>query len=132
MRVAFASSNGQLIDQHFGKAEQFYLWEIGPELAEVVERITVSVDGEEREEKIVARANALDGCSIVYITQIGGPAAAKLVGRRIHPSKVVLNKPIAEAVCELQKVLRGKPAPWLRKAAGIKDSGCASKEDLDE
>ncbi len=119
MRIAFASSDGRAIDQHFGTAERFYLWDVGPDRAEAVGRVLLNADGEELEDKIIARANALDGCTMVYTTQIGGPAAAKLVGRHIHPSKAIANKPIADAVCELQTVLRNKPPPWLRKAAGL-------------
>jgi nitrogen fixation protein NifX len=132
MRIAFASSDGQAIDQHFGTAERFFLWEVGPDRAEAVGRVSLNPDGEEREDKIIARANALDGCTIVYSTQIGGPAAAKLVGRHIHPTKAVANKPIADAVCELQTVLRGKPPPWLRKAAGLSAPDSEYREKGDE
>ena len=43
-----------------------------------------------------ARANAIAGCAIVYTVQVGGPAAAKLVARRIHPMKTVTEIAIAE------------------------------------
>ena len=132
MRIAFASSDGRAIDQHFGAAERFYLWEIGPERAEAVGRVVLVASGEEREDKIIARADALDGCTMVYTTQIGGPAAAKLVGRRIHPSKASENKPIADAIAELQNVLRGRPPPWLRKAAGLAAPSIEYAEELDE
>jgi nitrogen fixation protein NifX len=132
MRIAFASSDGKNIDQHFGTTLRFYLWDIGPESAEAVGNLVPGTDGEEREDKIIARATALDGCTIVYTTQIGGPAAAKLVSRHIHPSKAAPNKPIADAICELQQVLRGRPPPWLRKAAGLSEPEREHKEDADE
>ncbi|HEX7598132.1 MAG TPA: hypothetical protein VF518_07945, partial [Polyangia bacterium] len=50
--------------------------------------------------------------------QIGGPAAAKLVARQIHPLKTAEDSPIASVVERLQGVLRGAPPPWLRKAMG--------------
>jgi nitrogen fixation protein NifX len=132
MRIAFASSDGRAIDQHFGAAERFYLWEIGPERAESVGSVVLAASGEEREDKIIARADALDGCTMVYTTQIGGPAAAKLVGRRIHPSKASKNTPIADAIAELQSVLRGRPPPWLRKAAGLAAPNLECAAELDE
>ena len=64
------------------------------------------------------RTAAIAGCAIVYTVQIGGPAAAKLVARRIHPMKTATELPIAELVAKLQEVLRGTPPPWLRKAMG--------------
>ena len=64
----------------------------------------------------MARASAIADCAIVYTMQIGGPAAAKLVARKIHPMKTGTEVPVAEIVGRLQEVLRGNPPPWLRKA----------------
>ena len=116
MRIAFASSNGKSVDTHFGHAEAFYLWDIGPDFANEVGRILLSSDTEEREDKIIARADALDGCAMVYSVQIGGPAAAKLVGRHIQPVKAARDTPVSEAIAKLQAVLKGNPPPWLKKA----------------
>jgi nitrogen fixation protein NifX len=73
---------------------------------------------EDEEDRILARATAIAGCAIVYTQQIGGPAAAKLVARRIHPMKTQEALPVAEVVARLQEVLRGRPPPWLRRALG--------------
>jgi nitrogen fixation protein NifX len=116
MRVAFTSSDGATVDEHFGKAEHFDVWEVGPDRAEFVERVSAIVTGSDEEDRTVARASAIAGCAIVYTLQIGGPAAAKLVSRRIHPMKTQAEVPVAEVVGRLQGVLRGNPPPWLRKA----------------
>jgi len=116
MKVAFTSSTGETIDQHFGQCQNFQIWEIGPDEAQQVATISgISVEGDE-EDRITARGNALAECAIVYTMQIGGPAAAKLVARRIHPMKTNSEVPVAEMVGKLQEVLRGNPPPWLRKA----------------
>lgn len=116
MKVAFTSSTGEIIDQHFGQCQNFYLWEIGPDEAQLLTTISgISTDGDE-EDRITARGNALADCAIVYTMQIGGPAAAKLVARKIHPMKTNSEVPVAEVVGRLQEVLRGNPPPWLRKA----------------
>ncbi len=73
----------------------------------------------DEDDRIKARAEAIDGCTLVYTMQIGGPAAAKLVARHIHPMKTGVELPIQAAVAKLQEVLRGKPPPWLRKAMGL-------------
>lgn len=125
MRIAFASSDGKNVNAHFGHADSFYLWEIGPETAEAVGRIRLQPDLEEREDRILARAAALDGCTLVYTTQIGGPAAAKLVGRHIQPVKAISDTPIAEAISKLQDVLKGNAPPWLRKALAMGQPGGA-------
>lgn len=119
MRVAFASSTGARIDEHFGSAEHFHIWEVGPDEAQPISKVSFCTPGEEVEDKIVGRATALDGCALVYSVQIGGPAAAKLVRRHIQPLKAREGTPVAEIVGKLQEVLRGAPPPWLRRAAGL-------------
>jgi len=116
MKVAFTSSSGEIIDQHFGQCQNFHIWEIGPDEASQVATISgISTEGDE-EDRITARGNALADCAIVYTMQIGGPAAAKLVARKIHPMKTNEEVPVAEIVGKLQTVLQGNPPPWLKKA----------------
>jgi nitrogen fixation protein NifX len=118
MKVAFTTSDGRTIDQHFGHTSSFHVWEIGPDTAEAIGTVSALTGSLDEEDKTVARASALAGCAIVYTQAIGGPAAAKLVARRIHPMKTGASVPVVEAVAKLQEVLRGKPPPWLRKAMG--------------
>lgn len=114
MKVAFTSSDGRSIDLHFGQAGHFFVWEVGADTAAPIGRIEALAVGDE-EDKTVARATAIAGCAIVYTQQIGGPAAAKLVSRRIHPMKTGEPMPVEAAVARLQEVLRGRPPPWLRR-----------------
>jgi len=116
MKVAFTSKTGEMIDQHFGMAENFTIWEMGPDDAYAVETIHVAKHEGDEEDKIAARVALLKDCAIVYTMQIGGPAAAKLVSHKIQPMKTTTEVPIAEIVAKLQGVLRGTPPPWLRKA----------------
>ncbi|HEX9401488.1 MAG TPA: nitrogen fixation protein NifX [Anaeromyxobacter sp.] len=128
MKVAFTSSDGKTIDQHFGMAAEYCIWEIGLDTAEPVTRVSPLITEGDEEDRTSARANAVAGCAIVYTVQIGGPAAAKLVARKIHPMKTGAELPIAEAVAKLQQVLKGTPPPWLRKAMG----GDGASRDFEE
>jgi len=116
MKVAFASSDGISIDQHFGLADRFHLWEVGSDTAVPLGSIATGGSDDDQEDKIVARAEALRGCTIVYSLQIGGPAAAKLVSRQVHPLKTGKVLPIEQAIADLRQVLSERPPPWLRKA----------------
>ncbi|BDV44224.1 nitrogen fixation protein NifX [Geotalea uraniireducens] len=116
MKIAFTSSTGEMIDQHFGMAKSFQVWEVGPEEAHFLETLEVGEHGLDEEDKISARAKALSDCAIVYTMQIGGPAAAKLVAHKIHPMKTTTEVSLKETVERLQEVLKGNPPPWLRKA----------------
>ncbi len=122
MKVAFTSTTGETIDQHFGMSENFRVWEIGSDEAHYLETVSVGAHGDDEEDKIAARADVLKECAIVYTMQIGGPAAAKLVARKIHPMKTNAAVDVNEIVGKLQEVLRGNPPPWLRKALA-KDQG---------
>ena len=64
----------------------------------------------------LAERAVLADCALVYVGEIGGPAAARLVAKKIHPIKSKEREPITVVVEKLQEVLRGTPPPWLRKA----------------
>jgi len=116
MKVAFASTDKIHVDEHFGQAKEFYLWEIGPEQAEFTGVLQVNEGDGDADDRIEARSAALADCALVYVGQIGGPAAARLVAKKIHPLKSKDAEPITEVVEKLQQVLQGNPPPWLRKA----------------
>jgi len=116
MKIAFTSSTGEMIDQHFGQTENFLIWEVGPDSAQYLETLNVGAHEHDEEDRIAARAKILSDCAIVYTMQIGGPAAAKLIALKIHPMKTTTAVSLSETVERLQEVLRGNPPPWLRKA----------------
>ena len=118
MKVAFTSSDGIRVDQHFGMSKEYWIWDVGPNHAEYLTKVTPLITDGDEEDRTSTRANAVADCTIVYTVQIGGPAAAKLVARKIHPMKTGGEVPVAEAIARLQGVLKGNPPPWLRKAIG--------------
>jgi nitrogen fixation protein NifX len=121
MKVAFTSTDGERIDQHFGQCQSFHIWEIGPEEAAPVAVVGGITSTGDEEDRIAARANAIADCAIVYTMQVGGPAAAKLVARKIHPMKTNTEASVVAVVARLQEVLRGTPPPWLRKAMNARN-----------
>lgn len=116
MKIAFTTSTGESIDQHFGQCKSFHIWEVGPDAAVFLEAVSVAEHGTDEEDRIAARAKVLTDCAIVYTMQIGGPAAAKLVAHKIHPMKTTSVVNLNETVERFQEVLRDNPPPWLRKA----------------
>jgi nitrogen fixation protein NifX len=116
MKIAFTSSNGEMIDLHFGQSDSFQIWEVGPDAASFLETVRVGEHGSDEEDRIAARAKILSDCAIVYTMQIGGPAAAKLIAQKIHPMKTATEVSLKETIERIQEVLRGNPPPWLRKA----------------
>lgn len=116
MKIAFTTSTGEIIDQHFGQCQSFHIWEVGPNEASFLETVSVGEHGGDEEDRIAARAKVLSDCAIVYTMQIGGPAAAKLIAQKIHPMKTNTEVGLKETVERFQEVLRNNPPPWLRKA----------------
>lgn len=116
MKIAFTTTDGTMIDQHFGQCESFQIWKVDPDQASFFESVTTEAHGSDEEDRIAARAKILADCAIVYTMQIGGPAAAKLVALKIHPMKTNTEVSLPDTVAKLQEVLRGNPPPWLRKA----------------
>jgi nitrogen fixation protein NifX len=131
MKIAFTTTDGKTVDQHFGMATTFHLFEIGPESSVPAGTVGVLALGEDEEDRISARANAIAGCVIVYTMQIGGPAAAKLVARKIQPMKTGTEVAISDLIVRLQGVLRGTPPPWLRKAMNPGGTPSFTEEEPD-
>ena len=116
MKVAFASTDKIHVNEHFGRAEEFYIWDVGLDDAEFNGIVQVKTEGDDEADRIEARCSGLAECAVVYVAEIGGPAAARLVAKKIHPIKSKDRAPIKETVEKLQDVLRNSPPPWLRKA----------------
>lgn len=116
MKVAFATTDKLHIDEHFGRAERFLIWDVGPDTAVFSGMVELKVEGGDEEDRIEARSAALIDCALVYVAQIGGPAAARLVAKKIHPIRSKEQEEIAAVIEKLQDVLKNNPPPWLRKA----------------
>lgn len=115
MIVAFASSDGVRIDQHFGWSKQFHLFEVEPESSQPLRIVDSSAEPEGEHEKLTYKIGTIQGSDLMYCTQIG-PTAAKMVqSAHIHPVKVAENETIEEAVTKLQQMLRDAPPPWLAR-----------------
>jgi nitrogen fixation protein NifX len=116
MKVAFTTSTGISVDEKFRKATSFTIWDVGPREAYRVNTITIEDSAVSEDGRIAARADAVSHCAIVCSQEIGGPAAAKLVARNIHPMRTRSTVSVEEIIGMLQKVLREKTPPWLRQA----------------
>lgn len=125
MRIAFATHDLRTMDAHFGGARNFAIYEVTPDESRFVEAIRFDASGNEdgvhadaEEDRITPRVDALEGCALLFVLAIGGPAAAKVVNRRIHPVKLPQPEPIEQVLARVQTMLTTAPPPWLRKAMG--------------
>ena len=127
MKIAFATTDGINVDEHFGRAGKFVIYDLTPERYNYLETIKFSdgLDisiietrgmGQEHEDRVQSKINMLAGCKIVYFTEIGGPAAAMLVKKGIMPVKVKETVTIGESLNRLLETAKASPPPWLKKA----------------
>ncbi len=89
IKVAVASTDGKYINQHFGKADKFLIFEInGPGDYEFFElRETSPSCGSYRDEcdNSVDTSSLLSDCKAVIASQIGPGASQKLINKGIIP-----------------------------------------------
>lgn len=122
VRVAFATSDLRHIDQHFGSAERFAIYEVDGEHARLIE---VSEFGAQKqdgnENKLLEKFVLVEGCAAVYSLAVGPSAVRQLMGIGIQPIRVPEHTMITALLSELQHELHEGPTGWLARALQAKD-----------
>jgi nitrogen fixation protein NifX len=123
MRVAFATHDRQRVDAHFGSAKTVLVYDVGPHEHTFLEAVqfddATSEQGyhqDDGDDRMQGKVAALEGCSLLFVLAIGGPAAARVVRARVHPVKLNQPEPITAVIERVQTMLNSNPPPWLRKA----------------
>lgn len=101
-RVAVASSDGQMVDSHFGHADHFFIFEVSEESGDFVHVETRSANafcsggtcGSQDE-----KTDALDGISYVLCARIGPHALQMLERRGIRAYDIVM--PVDDALAKV-------------------------------
>ena len=102
MLIAVASKSGTDVDQHFGKAEQFLIYDYGsgnpaPLKTVAVEKYCTSDPNHTyHESRFGAIANALEGCKVVLTEMIGQLPKQELLKAGIMP--LTATGPIQDAL----------------------------------
>ncbi|MFC3606477.1 NifB/NifX family molybdenum-iron cluster-binding protein [Stutzerimonas tarimensis] len=112
--VAFASSDGDMVDEHFGSAAAFYVHRVRAAGSEAVASQRFGQEKRDgNEDKLKPKLAWLVGCDIVYCGSIGGSASRQLIALDISPVQVAEGPDVADLVEELQSQLAGTPERWL-------------------
>ncbi len=116
MRIAFTSKDGIHINQHFGWCENFYIYEIDGEGYSLVEEKDSSIKKEEEVEKLLYKLDCIEGCDIVYTSQIGPKAANMVQAANIYPLRAKSEEDkIEDALNSLQKMINTNAPLWLKR-----------------
>jgi nitrogen fixation protein NifX len=127
MKVAFATTDGKQVDEHFGRAGMFAIYEINEgghnfvamrKFADGMDMAVVDTKdkGPLHDSAVQNKVDKLADCKIIYLTEIGGPSAARLVKKGIMPMKMKEIVSIESALEQLLETIKKSPSPWLRKA----------------
>ena len=115
MKIAFATKDMSNIDEHFGWAKQFAIYEVNKDGYSLVSVVKTAEGVDMEDEKINSKIEAINDCAIVYCQAIGPTAAAKVIKNHIHPIKVEKAMSIDEALNSLKTMLNGNPPPWIKR-----------------
>jgi nitrogen fixation protein NifX len=123
LKVAIATSDLKRLDSHFGSARRFAIFEVTPTSSRLLEAVAFQTVSDqtgahqaEGDDRIGPKVAALQGCNLLFVLAIGGPAAARVVGARIHPVKLKEPEAVESIIERVQALMAGTPPPWLRKA----------------
>ena len=117
LKIAFASSDTTNVNQHFGSAKCFAIFEVTPSTAEPVEVNQfgeLAQDG--NEDKLDIKMKMLEGCTAVYCQAAGPSAIKRLLAIGVQPVKVSEGSDIKQLLSDIQQEMKSGPTGWLAKA----------------
>jgi nitrogen fixation protein NifB len=129
-RIAVATRSGGLVDQHFGHAREFLVYDVARDGARLVGRRateTYCAGGEGEDDALDVALRALADCDAVLVAKIGHCPRGQLAAAGIEPATDQAFQPIEAATLAwfesfAARVARGEVAPRRRPA----DQPCAA------
>lgn len=120
IKVAFATTDRLRVNQHFGAAEAFAIYEVTPDKATLVgigEFAEEAMDG--NEDKLIAKVDFLEGCAAVYVMAIGASAIKKLMAKGIQPIRTNEVDAVDDLLGEISKAMNEGGVAWVDRAVAL-------------
>lgn len=116
--VAFASQEGDMVDQHFGSAQAFFAYSVTQDNAELIASKQFGYEKKDgNEDKLKPKLKWLVGADIVYCGSVGGSATKQLISLGVTPKKVTGGPDVEDLLEELYEQLKavadGSGEFWL-------------------
>jgi nitrogen fixation protein NifB len=102
-RVAVATKGGGLVDQHFGHAREFLVYDVSPAGARLVGRRTADTycsGGDGDDDALEGVIRALSDCQAVLVARIGHCPRGQLAAAGIEASQAQAHRPIEAGLLE--------------------------------
>ena len=116
MKIAFASTDGVHINEHFGRSKAFHIYTLDKDGFEFIEVHETPLEYDDEASRLEYKIDALSGCKIVYVVQIGPKAANMVKIANIYPLRASDDKQkIEDALNSLYKLIKTDPPLWLKR-----------------
>lgn len=108
-KIAVASSDGIVVNQHFGHSDEFYIYKISDDKAEFTGEIRkvepVCHTGEHDDDRLMENLEKLADCKYLLVQKIGTEAAARAENLGISPYEIpdIIENAI-EKLIEFEKI----------------------------
>ena len=134
LMVAFASSDGECVNQHFGSSQGFTIFGISGSEATLLASVSFPKEKKDgNEDKLKPKLAWLHGSDLVYVGSIGGSATKQLIMLGIHPMVVKGGPEFEEIIEELQQELNGTLSPMLERVIKQKTTKSDNRfDDMDD
>lgn len=118
MKVGIATQELTRIDAALGAARHLMLFEVSAEGIANLGIASFEPAGRPggHHERLAPRLEALEGCALVFVADVGPDGEGALASRHITPLRRFAGKPIADALDAVQNGLRRNSSRWLRLA----------------
>jgi len=130
--VVFASSDGALVDQHFGSARHFVVCSVTTENHAIMTTHSFAKEAQDgNEDKLVGKIQWLKstGADVLVCAQVGGSAARQILAAGTQPIAVDGRPPVNDVIEQLQSDLHNPETAWVKRVA--KNRGDAAPERLE-
>lgn len=101
LRVAVATRDGKRVDQHFGQAETFLIYDLGADGIAFAEQRLVADHAQGDEDPRDTICRMLADCKVLLIAKIGATPQERLAGIGIEATDMHVGKPIDTALADL-------------------------------
>jgi nitrogen fixation protein NifX len=116
IKIAFASKDGVLVNEHFGWCEKFYIYTLDEETYELIREVDSSKVYEAEVDKLEYKIECIDSSDILYVTKIGPKAASMVKIAGTYPLKSSSeDEKIEDVLKSLQKLMKNSPPLWLKR-----------------
>lgn len=145
LKIAFASLDGQRVDQHFGASEQLMIYQVQPgeaELLQIARFEQATMKGEHKdkalgrepetadesadevdstaermtEDKVIAKIEFIGDCAAIYAASIGTSSIRRLMQAGIQPVIVDYGHDVEDLLNEVSFALVHGGLSWVDKA----------------